>query len=303
MSLSYPTESRQLALKEKLPEELVALMKGLWERVFTEAQAGFEKEKRHIQDSLDELQQQFSQLQTSHNLSQQKAHGLEQENLALGNDKASLEQTVIHLQKETASHSIEKDGLARQLQSQEIRVKELHGMHLQVQKNLEHYREASLEQRRQDQQSHDQQRHQLEQTTHQLRHEISQLQHQNAIIHQQFINEQNEKNRVYEQLLQMKNEMGSLHEKLNEFENKVFQQSQLNEHLQEKYKNLQVLQERDSQSSHNAKSQLVMVTQKLLVTEDALKKITDQHQSIVKEKWMLEQERIHFYSKNEKIAG
>jgi len=41
-----------------------------------------------------------------------------------------------------------------------------------------------------------------------------------------------------------------------------------------------------------------MVTQRLTLSEENLRKITDQHQALVKDKWIFEQERNMYYEKN-----
>lgn len=64
-----------------------ATIKGLWERVFLEAEAKFETERLETRQSLSERQQQLSTLQTDYNRAQQQIATITEEKLAIINEK------------------------------------------------------------------------------------------------------------------------------------------------------------------------------------------------------------------------
>ena len=53
----------QIATKEKIPEELIVLLKGLWERVMTQAETQVDAIKQDAQQDLSQRQQVIQQLQ------------------------------------------------------------------------------------------------------------------------------------------------------------------------------------------------------------------------------------------------
>jgi len=283
--------SRQLALKEKLPEELIAVIKGLWDRVFIEAEAKFETERLEIRQSLTESQQQLAAMQADYNRAQQKTVAITEDRLAIINEKLSLEQTIAEQAQRINESAAEKDVMAIQLSTQTIRIEELHQLHTQVQKNLEHYREASLEQRRIDQQSHDQQRQQLEQTIQQLRQELARLQQELAITQQQFASEQKEADRLVNINKKVEEKIEASHKMLSETKEELLRQTHASAHWQHQYQALHVRAEDDAKAVIEIKTQLAAAIQKLAITEESLREVTAQNRMLVKDKWILEQER------------
>jgi hypothetical protein len=119
--------SRQLALKEKLPEELIAVIKGLWERVFIEAEAKFETERFETRQSLIECQQKLTAMQIDYNRAQQKTTIITEEKLAILNEKFLLEQTVVEQAQRISEITAEKNAMAIQLAAQTTRTRSFTG--------------------------------------------------------------------------------------------------------------------------------------------------------------------------------
>lgn len=283
--------SQQLALKEKLPEELIAVIKGLWERVFIEAEAKFETERLETRQSLIECQQKLTVMQTDYNRAQQKTAAITEEKLAIINEKLLLKQTVAEQIKKISEITAEKNAKAIQLEAQTTRIEELHQLHVQVQRNLEHYREASLEQRRIDQQSHDQQRQQLEQTIQQLRHELAQFQYQLAIAQQQLVSEQKETGRQVDIIKKLEEKIEESNKMLAETKEELLRQIHAGAHWQQQYQTLHVQAEENAKAVIETKTQLAVAIQKLTIIEESLREVTAQNRMLVKDKWILEQER------------
>ena len=283
--------SRQLALKENIPEELLSVIKGLWERVFVDAEAKFETERLEMQQSLNDLRQQISSLQAEHNRTQQQLALNTEDKLNLSNEKLVLEQSIERQAQRIREIAAEKNSAVIQLEAQTTRISELHQLHGQVQKNLEHYREASLEQRRQDQKAHEQQRHQQEQVIQQLRHEYSQIQHQLAIAQQQLASEQKESERLDGLVKQMKNTQESMDKILTETKEELMKSSHACEHWQQQYQALHARAEQIEMAARESQTQLAALAQKLSITEESLREVTAQNRLLIKDKWILEQER------------
>ena len=62
-------------------------------------------------------------------------------------------------------------------------------------------------------------------------------------------------------------------------------------HWQQQYQGLHVRAEEDAKALIEVKSNLAAVLQKLAITEESLREVTAQNRILVKDKWILEQER------------
>jgi len=152
----------KIASKENLPEELVALMKGLWEGVLTQSLQRFEPLEINYQQEITKKKIDLEKFRHNNQRWQKLFNQWQQEKSTLANEKLTLDQALEFSQKENQSLQNKNDGLLKQLQEKQERIDELHRLHKQTQQNLEHYRESVREQRALDQQQHDQQKQQLQ---------------------------------------------------------------------------------------------------------------------------------------------
>jgi predicted nucleic acid-binding Zn-ribbon protein len=96
-------ETQLIASKENLPEDLVALIKGLWQRVLQEAQTQISTIEQNADKDLNEYKQQIENLVQTNKQLQQQFNQLTQKEQQITNDKLGLEQAVIHLQNEQSA--------------------------------------------------------------------------------------------------------------------------------------------------------------------------------------------------------
>lgn len=169
---AHQDETQALVTKEKLPPELVALMKGLWNHLIDQADAKIaETEGRH-QTVMSELQEQHLTLQKEQGALTAAHDALQQEKAALLQLKEEHEQKWNEL---TQANAVLQNNVlyaGQQLTEKNERITELVHLHKQAQENLEHYREAAREQRLLDQQKNEQQHAQLAQTIEQLQQRL-----------------------------------------------------------------------------------------------------------------------------------
>jgi chromosome segregation ATPase len=175
---------QQLATKEKIPEELVILLKGLWERVMGQAEAQVDAIKNETQQDLEQQKQTIQQLQEKNARLQQSELQLKQSHNSLAQEKVVLEKIIADMKTEMAALQAKQNGLLDQLTEKQARIEELHKQNKQTQANLEHYRAASLEQRQLDQQRAEQQQRELAQTMQQLKMENESLRQQKIRLQQ-----------------------------------------------------------------------------------------------------------------------
>jgi len=136
-----------IAAREGIPEPLVAMMKGLWDRVMQEADGKMEKMMSEYEDIVSSLKEELSKYKIN-NQKWQKLHDQwlqEKENLQ-GANFAQSEQ-INNLKHQYNILETRWETQAKQLEEKDARNAELNRLHQLVQQNLEHFRESSREQR------------------------------------------------------------------------------------------------------------------------------------------------------------
>lgn len=88
---------RLLGANAQIPDELVASIKGLWERVLHEADAKVTVIKEEANQGIAALKEQLKKLQMDDVQAQQENQRLKQETQQLSSDKIALEQAVKQL--------------------------------------------------------------------------------------------------------------------------------------------------------------------------------------------------------------
>ena len=165
-------QTQQIASKENIPNELIAVVKGLWERIMMQSEEKIQILQQTNQEEVAKLKQEVLNFGQENARLQQQYHQIKQERDGLINEKSVFEQLIVNSNLEMVAINEKLAGLVLQLQEKQTRIDELHR---QNQANLEHYRAASLEQRLIEQQRYEQQQGQLEQTIHQTRQELMQI--------------------------------------------------------------------------------------------------------------------------------
>jgi chromosome segregation ATPase len=257
------TSTQQIAVKENLPEEFVAVMKGLWEKLVAQA----DEQIQHIQQASEQaitlLKQELGTLKQENQQSQQQYQLLEQQKTVLQQEKQTLDHQWVQGQTENIKLQTQCEGLLQQLQEKQARLDELHQLHQQVQANLEHYRQAALEQRRLDQQRTEQQHRQLEHTLAHLQQELKGQQQQNNGLQQQ----------AEQSRLQQENLQTAL--------------TQLNT----EYETLKISEAKHAKDSIELQKQQASLVQKISFTEATLKELRTQNKQLTTEKWEIGQEK------------
>jgi chromosome segregation ATPase len=283
-----------IATKENIPSELVAVMKGLWERVVDHSQEKITALEVNHQEITEELQQELEKYKANNQRWQKMHDQWHTEKAQLANDKLALEQALEFIQKENASLQAKQDMLLQQLDDKQVRVEELHRLHSQTQANLEHYREASREQRLLDQQQYEQQKQQLQFEIKSLneqlivvREESFRLQHQCQSLQQshQALQVHNEQT-VY-QLEQVTISLGETEKAKNEY-------LHVSQHWQQQYAELQKILNDKTNQLIDVQSETKSLLQQLKEVKSNLSDSQDQNKLLSHERWVLAQEKAQF---------
>jgi chromosome segregation ATPase len=296
-------EAQLIANKEKLPEDFVALMKGLWERVLQEAQTQINLIQQHADKNLTENKQQVDNLIQENKHLQQQYNQLLQKEQQLINDKLALEQAIIQFQNEQAAFQAESKTFDQRVTDKQERVDELQRLNQQVQKNLDHYREASREQRLKEQSQYESQIKYLEQSTQQYLQENNYLKAQLQLI-QEKIDQLQQDNQA------LKNEGHDIVDQLNNATSQLtITKANLaaslksDAHWQEQYQDvLNKFNDRENSVSELQK-QVALLSQQLSISENQLSDIRQQNKLLAHEKWRLGQETAHLMGQLKQIEA
>lgn len=290
---------RRLAIEERLPQSLVSHIKGLWEAVCSDSRTEFDGARQEYEQKINNLQQEAASHSEACDNLRRSLENLMKKQTGLKEEKEFLTQTVIHLEKEKGCLETERTGLRRELEVAEARAHELRELHRQVQANLEHYREASLVQRQQDEARHQEERTRFEQNVKILQETVTRHQHDNTVLEERCAAQAEEKNRQIEEgrvirasLDAVQTCLGQAEEALARQVEKVSEQGSVLERLKKQL-------DEESAMARRAGEDTAAATQKLKVTEEALSTVTVQCQLLTQEKWQLEQERKMLWAKIE----
>src|SRR3990167_5262487 len=284
-------DTQQIASKEKITEILVELMKGLWERVCSEAQESIKLIKDESASDMTAIKQTLQQALETNKTFEQKHHHSQQIISQLTNDKLSLEQAIIKLQNDITELKADNNSALLRISDKQEQIEELKHLNNQVQTNLEHYREISREQRLKDQQQYESQIKQLEQSNHHYLQAVSDLKKQNQTtidqyekIHQEYRASENTNRELSEKFR-------ITHTQLNETKNKLSESMKL---IDENKLQAQALDERSKTQEKimlDAQQQVAVLTSQLKITEKQLIDAQNQNKTLAHDKWMLGQEK------------
>src|SRR5579883_753611 len=147
-----------LLANEKIPQELMAVIKGLWERVAQHANEKIMAMESQFLQAVKEAQEECNTIKQAYHQLQQQFEQLKQEKISLSTDHQALQQAFTNEVKEHTTLKSQNEGAIKQLQEKQERINELNRLHVQMQANLEHYRESAREQRLLDQHQYEEQK-------------------------------------------------------------------------------------------------------------------------------------------------
>jgi chromosome segregation ATPase len=285
------SETSQIATKENIPEELIAVIKGLWERVMTQSEDKIQTIQQETAQDITQLRQEVQSLLQSNANWQQQFQKAKQERDAFSHEKSTLEQLLANSKIEAAGMTEKLIGLEQKVVEKQMRIDELHTQHKQTQANLEHYRTASLEQRTVDQQRFEQQQKISEQTILQMNKKLTQ-----AIEERLTLQQQCQKNIFENENLKSElNKLNAQHEitmmRLSNVQNELAKSTQNLDQLH----TLKIEFDEQNKILIELKTQHALTQQQLEAEKLKSKEMGEQNKELASEKWILGQEKAQLY--------
>ncbi|MEO8402871.1 MAG: DNA-binding protein [Gammaproteobacteria bacterium] len=296
-------QTQQIATKENLPEELIAVIKGLWDRVMNQSEDKIQVIQQETQQELAQLKQEAQHLQQDNAYWQQQYQQIKQERDGLTHEKKAMEQLCVHAKIEIATLTQKNVGLEDQNQEKQVRIEELHRQNQQIQNNLEHYRTASLEQRMIDQQRYEQQQKQLEQTVQQINQDLSQVQREKLVFQQQSQQANFEKDSIKIQLDKLNEKHELIAARLAETRHELAKKTQAQQHWQEQYDASLAKWDTQNKLFIELQTQHALLSQQLLILKAELKEMSEQNKVLAHEKWIMGQEKAQLYGQLKQLES
>lgn len=285
------TQTQQLATKENIPEELIAVIKGLWERVMTQSENKIQTIQHETAQDITQLRQEVQSLLQANGDCQQQFQKTKQERDAFAHEKSTLEQLLAHSKIEAAAMTEKLHGLEQKIAEKQIRIDELHKQHKQTQVNLEHYRAASLEQRTLDQQRFDRQQKLSELAITQMNQKLTQAAQENVALEKQYQKTISENENLKSELhkLNVQHELTMTH--LSDAKNELIKTTQ----KLDQFDTLQIKFDAQNKIVIELQTQHALTQQQLENEKLKSKEISEQNKALASEKWILGQEKAQLY--------
>lgn len=288
---SKQDSTQQIATKENIPEELISALKGVWERVMNQSEDRIQLIHRETQQELLQLRQEVQRLQKDNAVSQQQYQQAKQERDGFAHEKSAIEQMLANAKIEIATLTEKLAGAEQQNQEKQAHMDGLQRQNQQIQANLEHYRNASLEQRLADQQRYEQQQKQLEQTIQQVNQELAQIRHEKLALQQQYQQIIFDNSSMKAQLDQIHAQHESITIRHADLLSELARKTQDQQHWQERFQTLQETHEGQNQSLIDLKTQHAILLQQSETIKSELKELREQNKVLAHDKWILGQEK------------
>lgn len=296
------TQTQRLATKENIPEELIAVIKGLWERVMNQSEEKIQTIQQETAQDITQLRQEVQSLLQNNSDLQQQFQKTKQERDAFAHEKSTLEQLVAHSKIEAAATTEKLHGLGQKVAEKQIRIDELHTQHKQTQANLEHYRAAILEQRTSDQQRFDRQQKLSEQTITHMNQKLAQADQENIALEKQSqkIISENENLKLELHKLNENHQIATMH--LTDVQNELVKTMQ----NLEQFNSLKLQCDEQNKKIIELQTQHALTQQQLEAEKLKFKEVSEQNKALASEKWILGQEKAQLYGQlkqHEKILN
>ena len=234
-------------------------------------------------------------MQQANNHLQQQQLQLKQECDSLAQDKSTLNHLLNDAKIELASLTEKLNSSERQAHEKQERVAELQRQHQQVQTNLEHYREASLAQRQEDQQRYEQQINQLNYTIQSLNTESAVLKKESIDLQQKLGVMAFENDSLKVQFAKIEEQYQTQARELSSTQTILVRKAQAIEYISKELLEVQQKYEAKSKILVDAQTKEAVSSQQVLQLQKDLKEVRDQNQVLAHEKLVLAQEKAQLY--------
>ena len=261
------------------------------DRVMDQSEEKIQTIQEDNQQEVMRLNQEVERLHKDNAHLQQQYQQIKQERDSLAHEKDAVERLLSNAKVEIASLTEKYAGLEQQNQQKQDHVDELRRQNQQAQANLEHYRNASLEQRNIDQQRYEQQLKQLEQINQETSQNLKSAKHEKSVLQQENQKTlfENDNLKAHANRIEIQHEAVAV--RLNDLTNELAKKAHEQQHWQEKFAAMKTKYDEQNKSFLRLETQHAKLLQQSETVMAELKELRDHNKLLAHEKWEIGQEK------------
>lgn len=290
-------QTQKIAVKENIPEELIVALKGVWERIINQSDEKIHTIQYEALQELITLKQEVQRFQKDNAYLQQQCQQIKHERDSFAHEKLVIDKLLTDSKLEIVALTGKNTGLEQQHKQKQEYIDELRRQNQQIQANLEHYRNASLEQRIVDQQRYEQQLKQGEQAIQQITQELKTVHHEKLTLQQETQRLVFENDELKKQLDKVNEKYDSMNTHLADILNELSRTTQDQLHWQKQFQAMQIKYDDQNKAFHELQTQHAILLQKLVTMSGEINELLEQNKLLAHEKWELGQEKAQLLSK------
>lgn len=293
---------QQYAANSNLPDELVTAVQKVWETINEKTGDQLEKIRQESASDQQILHQEILQQKQITAELQTSYHELNEKYRILSNDKSALEKALQEQEIKEAVLLETHNSFEKQLAERQERIEELTRLNQQIQNNLEHYRQASREQRLLEQQQYEARQNELEQRNHKLQESWTTVLTENTRVKSEFEQLFIANEKLQSDYISVQKKLFERIEKLNAVNNLMIEKNHLLQ-LTQTQKNID-LEKIDSQQNKIIEVEKIAAAtaEKNKLQEEKIMELLSQNKMLAHEKWLLDCEKIQLISQIEKLT-
>lgn len=297
---SFQTGEKAIELSEELPSEIVGLMKGLWQRLITEANSKIEIIKQDLEQKLAELNTELATAkQNQHDLQQQLTELKDQKD-DLFEKKRTLDECISKNQQEIAGLHEKQSSLMMQLDEKQQLISELRRLNRQTQENLEHYREQIREQRALDEERFMREKQTLEANLKELQQLLNSTQQEIIEWKKNHERMAAEKSHFEEKYKETILHIEQLQQNCNQLSKERDIQVSLLANERAQVESLQKKMDEQNKILIELQKEKAVLSQQQLESREKVAALTEQNQALSKEKWEWVEMKAKLMARNNK---
>lgn len=277
--------------KEKLPDELVATIKGLWEKMMNQSEAEVIKIQETAHATIADLEQDLEKYKSNNQRWQTLYNQWLQEKSALTNEKRVVEEALHIKEGELAEILKQYELLTQQSQEKQERILELQRLHNQVQANLEHFRESVREQRMIEEERYEKNLRELTQALCELKDKLALKEEEQLTLKSTLDKTLFEISALQSEHLKLEKEMELLQKHANSLQSEHAEYKKSNQLLETEKTHLTKKLESLEEAYIKTQKENAILQEKIAHSQSEMQNLKDQNKLLATQNWELAQEK------------
>jgi hypothetical protein len=293
---------QQYSANSQLPDELVTAVQKVWEVINEKTENQLIKIREETESDRQTLHQEINHEKQKTTQAETAYRELNEKLRVSSNEKSALEHALQEQHIHQASLLATQKSFENQLSEKQARIDELTRLNSQVQNNLEHYRQASREQRLLEQQQYETRLNELDQRNHKLQENWTTILTENTKLKSEFEQLVLTHEKLKKDYSALEKDQIEKAEKLSEMKQLLAEKIQLIELVSAQQKSDQEKIETQQYKIIELEKMLASSTEKNKGQTEQIKELASQNKLLAHEKWLLDCEKVQLIAQVERLV-